>query len=218
MVETYQTEDEQVQAIKDWWKENGRAVIAGLVIGIGIIAGYRYWTKYQTTQSEQASIIYAQVVASTATANKEKAFEEGLNLITNYSGTPYAGLAALSLAKLALADADYATAATHLRWILDNDNDTGLQHVARLRLARVLAADNKPDLALSLLNEPDTTGFTTLYQEVRGDILLQQGKQAEAAAEYNKALADLNMNPQRRRILEMKYNDLAGAASEKIQP
>lgn len=217
-MERYQTEDEQVQAIKDWWKENGRAVIAGLIIGIGAIAGYRYWTQYQTSQSEQASMIYAQVVASTATADAEKAFAQGQNLISNYSGTPYAGLAALSLAKLAQTKADYVTAATHLRWILDNNADTGLQHVARLRLARVLVADNKPDLALSLLNETDTTGFTTLYQEARGDILLQLGKQAEAAAEYNKALADLDMNPQRRRILEMKYNDLAGTTREMEQP
>ena len=216
-METYQTEEQQVQAIKDWWKENGRSVIAGLIIGIGAIAGYRYWTHYQTSQAEQASLIYAEVIASAATANSERAFEQGQNLINNYSGTSYAGLTALSLAELALAKTDYTTAAMQLRWILDNSGDTGLQHVARLRLARVLAADNKPDLALSLLNQADTAGFTTLYQEARGDILQQQGKTTEAAAEYNKALADLEMNPQRRRILEMKANDLA-VSNQKAQP
>jgi predicted negative regulator of RcsB-dependent stress response len=217
MVETYQTEDEQVQAIKDWWKENGRSVIAGLIIGIAAIVGYRYWTNYQTSQSEQASMIYAQVIASAANANRETAFEQGQNLISNYSGTPYASLTALTLAKLALDKSDYPTAATQLRWVLDNSSDTGLQHVARLRLARVLAAENKPDLALSLLNESDTSGFTTLYQETRGDILVQQGKVAEAAVEYSKALEDLEMNPQRRRILEMKFNDLA-VTTQKVQP
>jgi predicted negative regulator of RcsB-dependent stress response len=217
MVETYQTEDEQVQAIKDWWKENGRSVIAGLIIGIAAIVGYRYWSHYQTTQSEQASMIYAQVIASAANADNEKAFEQGQNLITNYSGTPYASLTALSLSKLALNKSDYTTAAAQLRWVLDNSGDAGLQHVARLRLARVLAAENKPDLALSLLNESDTSGFTTLYQETRGDILLQQGKVEEAVAEYSKTLVDLEMNPQRRRILEMKLNDLA-VTTEKAQP
>ena len=216
-MEKYQTEEQQVQAIKDWWKANGRSVIAGLLIGFGAIGGYRYWTQYQTTQSEQASLIYVQVVASVANADSETAFQQGQNLITNYSGTPYAGLAALSLAKLALDKSDNTTAATQLRWILDNSSDAGLQHIARVRLARVLAADNKPDLALSLLNETDTSGFTTLYQEARGDILFQQGKTNEAAAEYNKALADLEMNPERRRILEMKYNDLV-ATSRKGQP
>lgn len=217
MVETYQTEDEQVQAIKQWWKENGRSVIAGLIIGIGAIVGYRYWTHYQTSQAEQASMIYAEVIASAANADNQTAFEQGQNLISNYSGTPYADLTALALAELALAKSDYATAATQLRWLLDNSGDAGLQHVARLRLARVLAADNKPDLALSLLNETDTTGFTTLYQEARGDILQQQGKTTEAAAEYNRALADIDMNPQRQRILEMKVNDLA-ATGQKAQP
>jgi len=216
-VDTYQTEDEQVQAIKDWWKENGRSVIAGLIIGIGAIVGYRYWTNYQTTQSEQASLIYAQVIASATSADNARAFEQGKSLISDYSGTPYAALSALTLSKLALDKTDYATAAAQLRWVIDNSSDDGLKHVARLRLARVLAAQDKPDLAISLLNEADTSGFTTLYQETRGDILLQQGKVAEAAVEYSKAMEDLEMNPQRRRILEMKFNDLA-VTTQKVKP
>lgn len=208
-METYQTEEEQVQAIKDWWKANGRAVIAGLVIGIGAIAGYRYWTNYQTSQSQQASLIYAQVIASAASADSSKAFEQGKSLISDYSRTPYAALTALTLSKLALDNADYATAAAQLRWIIDNSGDEGLTHVARLRLARVLAAQDKPDLAISLLNVSDTSGFTTLYQETRGDIFVQQGKSGEAVVEYQKALQDVEMNPQRRRTLEMKMNDLA---------
>ena len=212
-METYQTEEEQVQAIKDWWKENSRAIIAGLIIGIGSIAGYRYWTNYQTTQSEQASLIYAQVIVSAANADSSKAFEQGKSLISDYSGTPYAALSALTLSKLALDKSDYPTAAAQLRWVIDNSGDDGLKHVARLRLARVLAAQDKPDLAISLLNEADTSGFTTLYQEVRGDIFVQLGKTAEAINEYRKALQDLEMNPQRRRTLEMKMNDLAVAAT-----
>lgn len=212
-MDTYQTEDEQVQAIKDWWKENGRAVIAGLIIGIGVIAGYRYWTNYQVTHSEQASLIYAQVIASAANADSTKAFEQGKSLISDYSGTPYATLTALTLSKLAMDKADYTTAAAQLYWVIDNSSDDGLKHVARLRLARVLAAQDKPDLAISLLNEADTSGFTSLYQETRGDILVQQGKTAEATAEYRKALEDLEMNPQWRRTLEMKMNDLAVATS-----
>jgi predicted negative regulator of RcsB-dependent stress response len=217
MVETYRTEEEQVQAIKDWWKTNGRAVIAGLIIGIGAIAGYRYWTNYQTSQSQQASLIYAQVITSAASADSAKAFEQGKSLISNYSGTPYAALTALTLSKLALDKTDYATAAAQLRWVLDNSGDAGLKHIARLRLARVLAAQDKPDLAVSLLNESDTSGFTTLYQETRGDIFVQQGKTSEAVAEYRKALDDVEMNPQRRRTLEMKMNDLA-VATTREQP
>jgi len=216
-VDTYQTEEEQVQAIKDWWKENSRAIIAGLIIGIGSITGYRYWTNYQTTQSEQASLIYAQVIVSAANADSSKAFEQGKSLISDYSGTPYAALSALTLSKLALDKSDYPTAAAQLRWVIDNSGDDGLKHVARLRLARVLAAQDKLDLAISLLNEVDTSGFTTLYQETRGDIFVQQGKTVEARNEYRKALEDLEMNPQRRRTLEMKMNDLA-VATTREQP
>ena len=216
-MDTYQSEDEQVQAIKDWWKENGRAVIAGLIIGIGAIGGYRYWTNYQATQSEQASLMYAQVMTSAANADSVKAFEQGKSLISDYSGTPYAALTALALSKLAMDDGDYTTAAAQLRWVIDHSHDDGLKHLARLRLARVLAAEDKPDLAISLLTETDTNGFTTLYQETRGDILVQQGKTTEARVEYRKALEDLEMNPQRRRTLEMKMNDLA-VATNREQP
>ena len=216
-MDTYQSEDEQVQAIKDWWKENGRAVIAGLIIGIGAIGGYRYWTNYQATQSEQASLMYAQVMTSAANADSVKAFEQGKSLISDYSGTPYAALTALALSKLAMDDGDYTTAAAQLRWVIDHSHDDGLKHLARLRLARVLAAEDKPDLAISLLTETDTNGFTTLYQETRGDILVQQGKTTEAKEEYRKALEDLEMNPQRRRTLEMKMNDLA-VATNREQP
>jgi predicted negative regulator of RcsB-dependent stress response len=117
------------------------------------------------------------------------------------------------MSKLAMDKSDYTTAAAQLHWVIDNSSDDGLKHVARLRLARVLAAQDKPDLALSLLNEADTSGFTTLYHDTRGDILVQQGKTAEATAEYRKALEDLEMNPQWRRTLEMKMNDLAVATS-----
>ena len=216
-MDTYQTEDEQVQAIKDWWKENGRSVIAGLIIGIGVIAGYRYWTEYKVTHSEQASLLYAQVIASAANADSTKAFEQGKSLISDYSRTPYAALTALTLSKLAMDKTDYTTAAAQLHWIIDNSSDDGMRHVARLRLARVLAAQDKPDLAISLLHEADPSGFVTLYQEIRGDILVQQGKTAEARDEYRKALEDLEMNPQRRRTLEMKMNDLA-IATTKEQP
>lgn len=123
----------------------------------------------------------------------------------------------MTLSKLALDNADYATAAAQLRWIIDNSGDEGLTHVARLRLARVLAAQDKPDLAISLLNVSDTSGFTTLYQETRGDIFVQQGKSGEAVVEYQKALQDVEMNPQRRRTLEMKMNDLA-VATTREQP
>jgi len=209
-VETYRGEDEQVQALKDWWKENGRAVIAGLVIGIAVIAGYRYWQTYQKTQSREASLLYAEVIAKAA-SQPEQAFNAGRKIIDDYGRTPYATLTAFTLARLAVDKPDYETARVQLRWALDHTRDDGFRHVARLRLARVLAAQAKPQQALELLQGQAAPGFDSLYRETRGDILAQQGKAAAAAEQYRLALGDHGLDPEHRRVLEMKLNDLAGA-------
>ncbi len=212
-METYRGEDEQVQALKDWWKENGRAVIAGLAIGIAVIAGYRYWQGYQKTQAEEASLLYAEVIA-TAAGQPEQAFASGRKIIDNYGRTPYAILTAFTLARLAVDKSDYETARVQLRWALDNARDDGFRHVARLRLARVLAAQARPQQALELLQDQAAPGFDTLYRETRGDILVQQGKAAAAAEQYRLALGDHELDPEHRRVLEMKLNDLAGATGQ----
>ncbi len=204
----YQSEEEQIQAIKDWWKENGRAVIAGLLIGVGAIGGYRYWSSYQKTQAEQASLVYARVIAAAASENSEEAFGPGQQIIDQYPGTSYAALAALTLARLAVEKQDYASAAAQLQWVIDNSDNDGFRQIARLRLARVLATQDKTDEAIAILKQSETGGFKTLVNETRGDILVKSGKLAEAVGEYRKALMDLNMNPQRRKLLEMKINDI----------
>jgi len=205
-----ETEDEQIQAIKDWWKNNGRAIIAGLTIGIAAIGGYRFWDNYRTTQAEQASLIYAEVVALSAEEKSyDQAFSQGKQIIENFSGTPYATLTALKLASLAAQKKDYSTARVQLEWVIDHRGGEGFKQVARLRLARVLVAQDKADEALNVLKATAEPGFTTLFNEARGDILVQQGKGKAAADEYRKALTKLEMNPQRRQLLEMKLNDLA---------
>jgi predicted negative regulator of RcsB-dependent stress response len=205
---TYQNEEEQVQALKDWVKENGRAVIAGLVIGVALIGGYRYWNNWQKTQSEQASLLYVQVMTAVVSNDQKQAATVGQQMIENYSGTPYAALSAMLLAGLATQQQDYPAAVARLQWVLDNSSDEGFQHVARLRLARVLVAEGKLDEALALLNKPEVAGFASLNFELRGDVLAQQNKAEAAATAYRKALADLKMDAQRRKLLEMKLNSL----------
>lgn len=208
-METYQTEEEQIQAIKDWWKENGRSVIAGLVIGIAAIAGYRYWGVYVQQQSEKASVLYANVLNAATAKNNETAFTSGKDIIEKYASTPYAPLTALTLAKLAVNKGDFATAEAQLQWVVDNASDEGIQQLARIRLSRVLFAQNKSEEALAVIANKSVSGFDTLLNELRGDIYLKQGKKSEAAAEFRKALLDFSLTPQRRQLIQMKLDDLA---------
>ncbi len=215
-METYQTEEEQVQALKDWWKENARSVIAGLVFGVLAIGGYRYWDNYQHSQSAQASVVFAEIIAAADSNNSDKAYELGKQMLDAYGGTPYASLSALMLAKVAADKDDYDSARAQLQWVLDNSSNDGFKLLARLRMARVLATQDKTSEALSLLDARDNAGFASLYDEARGDIYVQQGKTSEAADAYRKALLAADLQPQRRQFLQMKLDDLAVQDSEAV--
>ena len=214
MAETYQTEEEQVQAIKDWWKENGKAVIAGLLIGLGAIGGWRWWVDHQKTRSEQASLIYAQVIDAVSRGAVDAATNEGQKIIEQYAGTPYATLTALLLARTAAEKGDMAAAAVRLQWVIDQGVDDGFRTLARLRLARVRLQQAQPEAALALLGEAAEPGFEALFRDVRGDAYRAQQKPALAAAEYRKALLDGKLNRQLRAQIEMKLNEVAAAAGD----
>ena len=104
-MEIHQTEEEQVEAIKKWWRENGTSVVVGVVLGIAAIFGVRYWFDYQKTQSQQASALYASVLESLA-SDKKNTEALGSEMAKNFSSTPYASLTALNLAKLKVDDKD----------------------------------------------------------------------------------------------------------------
>ena len=214
MAETYQTEEEQVQAIKDWWKANGKAIIAGLIIGLGGIGGWRWWTDHQKTQSEQASLIYAQVIDAAARGNVARVTTEGQKILEQYAGTPYATLTALLLARAAVEKQDDEAAVAHLQWVIDRGADEGFRHLARLRLARVRLQQDQPAAALALLGTGSVPGFDALYSDVRGDAYRAQQKPALAAAEYRKALLDGGLNRELRSRIEMKLNEVATAVGD----
>jgi len=216
MVEPYQTEEEQVQAIKDWWKENGKAVIAGLLIGLGAIGGWRWWVDHQKTQSEQASLIYARVIDAVGRGEVKQATAAGQQIIEKYAGTPYATLAALLLARTAVDQGDDAAAAARLQWVINNGVDDGLRTLARLRLARVRLEQGQPEAALSLLGKKAEPGFASLFSELRGDAHRALNKPALAAAEYRKALLDGKLNGELRRQIEMKLNEVAAAKGDGV--
>ena len=206
-MEIHRTEEEQVEAIKDWWKENGTSIVVGVTLGIAAIFGVRYWFDYQKAQSQQASALYAEVLASLA-SDKQKSESLASDMAANYSSTPYASLTALSLAKIKAEDKDYQGAQTYLQWVLDNGTDEGFQHVARIRLARLLIEDNKLDKAESLIKAISAAGFNSEYAELRGDIFLSRKELTQAAENYRLALVGLQPSSQRNQLLQMKIDDL----------
>ncbi len=203
---THIHEQEQVEALKRWWKENGTSVIAGIALGVAGIFGWNAWQNYQNTRSEQASDLYLQLVSALEQGRYELA--EGLTkrLTQDFDRTTYADFARLLLAKAALDQGRPEAAKPWLDAILTNSRDEDLKHIARLRLASVLLALAKPDEGLALLTAAevgDPGRFAGQYEEVKGDLYLalRQFKAAEAA--YRKAVA-LGRD---HLYLKMKLND-----------
>lgn len=203
-MDVYSTEEEQVQAIKHWWKENIVSIIIGITIGLLVIVGYRYWSDFTKDQSQQASLIYEEILNATA-ADKIAKTEK---LKTDFSATPYASLAVLLLVKDNVNANKLEQAAIQLKWILENGNDDAIKHITQQRLARLYLAQNNITAAEALIKGVKATGFSPAYDEIRGDINLAKKMPVQARENYRLALAAISQGDQRYSIIKMKLDDL----------
>ncbi len=204
-------DEAQMEQLRRWWRENWMALAGGLVLGLGGIFGWEAWQNAQTSKAEQASQIFEDLKKAN-TGNPEQADKLGKTLMQDFSATPYAAQAALLLAQKSAEAKDWATAEERLNWVIRHADDPGLQKLARLRLARALWQQDKPQDALAQLDVQDDDAFASLYQELRGDILLSQKDRDAARKAYEKAL-ELGPAPVSRELLQRKLDDLAGTPS-----
>ncbi len=207
-MDVYKTEEEQVEAIKKWWQENGKSIIAGVVIGITAIFGWRAYDSHTAVQAEQASVLYEQMLVAARTNDEENALVYANRIFDDYKSSTYAVFASLMLAKVAAEAGELEEAETHLRWVMGNSSQAEFKHIARLRLARVLIANDKLELATETLNISKPGDFVARYDELRGDIYAKQGKSDEAIKAYEKSLANSKGSGDAQSLLQMKLNDL----------
>ncbi len=210
-MEGYASEDEQVERIKKWWQENGKALIVGLALGLGGLIGYRYWQDYKIQQSEAASTTYEAFLNVVAGGNNTEAIHAGEALIHAYPNSIYANLTALLLARQAVETGDLAAAEQRLRTLLDTSKEGPLRDVARVRLARVLLAQDNADGAWSLVEALADGHEHDRFPELKGDILSAQGKTEEARVMYLAALAEARDVGVETNIIELKLASVNGA-------
>lgn len=203
------SDDEQVEALKRWWQENGRSIVAGVVIAVVAVVGWQQWNAYQRTQAEAASSEYQAFLEQIQAEDAgEGAVQRGEALLAEYPGTPYAPLTAFWLAQYHVQQDQLDAAAERLQWALDHAGSDPIRHLARLRLAQVRLGQDDLQGALALLSPVPDGAFAASYEELRGDVLAAQGEAEDAAAAYRRALADQDLPGQRRGIIEIKLNDL----------
>jgi predicted negative regulator of RcsB-dependent stress response len=207
-LDAYTTETEQIEKIKKWWQENGKAIIFGLILGLGGLFGYRYWESARIAEGQAASINYEHLLAIASAGASDEATEAGEAIINGYPKSTYARLSALVLAKLAVDVRQLDEAKTRLKWVVDNSADGKLKPVALSRLAQVHLAEGDSDAAAAAIAAIDSA-FDDQFLETRGDVLLAQGETAAARAMYSAALDDAQRRGSNGESLQMKIDNIA---------
>ncbi|KHJ50839.1 YfgM family protein [Halomonas sp. C22] len=207
------SEEEQLDVVKRWWKENGTSLIAGAVLAAAGVFGWNAWQNYQEGQSEAASARYQQLVTITAANSLEDdqlaAARELIGELTDqYGRTLYAELAQLLEARLAVQEGDLAAAKAALESVADGSSRRYVQSLAWLRLARIEIAEGNPEAALALLDQPITDTLAAQQANVRGDAHLALGQPEQAREAWQAALEIAQTQNQPLYGVQFKLDDI----------
>jgi predicted negative regulator of RcsB-dependent stress response len=203
-------EQEQIDELKAWWKQHGGLVIVVLAAVVVAAAGTAGWQWYKRSQSEQASQLYGTLEKAVRANDLKQIRAYSAQLKDKYGGTAYGPMAALAAAKASYEGGDAKGAAADLQWTIDNARDEDVTAAARVRLAGVLLDEKKYDEALKLLDSAHPESFTGLFADMRGDVLVAEGKPVEAKAAYKLALEKLPAEGNYRAIVQVKLDGLGG--------
>ena len=200
-MDIHSTEEEQAEAIKRFFRENGLSLALGVIVGLGGLYGWKAYNQNQITTAEQASDSYTKLVEGDDVLSSADAF------ISENKDTNYAALAAFVAAKDAVEAQKLDVASEKLNWIVSNVDNAELKAIAITRLARIQIAQTNFDDALSTLNAPLPEAFNANVAELKGDIYAQQGNKEQARTAYQAAVdaGGLTGNP----LLQVKLDDLA---------
>lgn len=208
-MEIYDSEEEQVAALKRWWKENGTSVVTGAVIGIALIAGWNFWQSYSKDKSEQASALYSELLENIGDDSKKESIEKISNRISQqYGSTAYATFSALLLAKNKVDQGDLDSAKEILEKQMAESGSVELKNIARIRLIKLLHATNENEKGLQLIAEVDQAsvqGFAASYDELKGDLYVALDRLGEARTAYQSALRAGKNSP----LLQFKLDDIS---------
>ena len=204
----YKTEEEQVEDIKRWWEKNGKFVI---ILGIVVVAstiGFKTWNDFKLSTASKASAQYDLMMEELTAGKTDSVVQRGGDIVKKNPDLSYAVLSAMTIAKVHVEKGEYDQAATQLNWALLNTKDEKIQHIARIRLAKVLSAQEKFSEALTYANHPQQDGFSSQYLIVKGDIYYKKGELGSAKTAYQAAIADSNISPQLKSFIQIKLDDM----------
>ena len=203
-------EQEKIDALKGWWQQNRVTLVGAVVTALVVYAGINGWKNWKGRQAEQAAEQYVTFQKAAAAGDPAKVDAAARVIEEASPSSPYAARAALAAAQALAGAGKVAESRAEYEWVIAHAAEVQLQSIARIRLAGVLADAQKYPDALTTLDGGVDPAFAALAGDRRGDILLAQGKPAEARAAYRGALAGAEQNNPLRQILQAKVDALGG--------
>lgn len=224
-MEPYLSEQEQIEAIKSWWRRYGISVLVAVLVAVAGYWGWQLWQDRQEQSRAGAAALYQSMEQAFLLAQKSPQEQReqqiatfrhlGEQLKNDYPTYGYARFAAWLLARQAVESSDYQAAEKEYEWVLAHlsngrfkGEDSNSGAISRLRLARLKLAQEQPDAALELLNLVTDSAFQLQQSEIKGDVLMAKGDLAGAVDAYEQALAATAMDDPLRQLTEMKLEDV----------
>ncbi|WP_288476848.1 YfgM family protein [uncultured Pantoea sp.] len=205
-MEVYSNENEQTEALRNFFANNGKALAIGVVIGIAALGGWRYWSSHQDDTAKTVSAEYQQLTTAMQAGKPETL--EAVNRFASENSNTYGALAAMDLAKQYVDAGQLDKAATLLQNGLKDTKDANLQAVINLRLARIQLQQNQADAALKTLDGVKGDGWTAIVADIRGEALLTKGDKQGARDAWSKGV-ESDASPALKQMMQMKMNNLS---------
>lgn len=187
-MELEQSDQEQVEVLQQWWRDNWLSLLGGLVVGLGGILGWQYYGEYKADQAANASNQYEAIKTQLSTEKLTEAQATLGDLQAAHAKSPYIAQAQLAIAQFQAEADEWAAAATSLQQVSSSTKDPAILGLAKLRLARAQWAQGQADAAMSTLGAAESGAYAGLYAELKGDIALSSGDKDAAREHWQAAL------------------------------
>ncbi len=211
-------EQEQLDALKAFWNKYGNLITWVLILVLGAFAAWNGWQYWQRDQGLKAGAMFDELERAALAGDADKAGRVFADLKERFPATAYAQQGGLLAAKVQFDKGQADKAQASLAWVADKAPDDELRTAARLRLAALLSEAKKHDEALKTLDAATAAGFEALVADRRGDVLVAQGKPAEARAAYQAAYKAMGDKTDYRRLIDAKLTALGAAPDAAATP
>ncbi len=208
----YETEEEQVEAIKSWWKKNGTSLLTSILIFVVIFSGWRYWDNYNRVQATNASSLFEVMQLNMQQGTFGEVSREALKLMQEQPESPYAAAAAMLMAKYSLSKGETEEAQQHLQWVNDHAQDATLKRTAMMRLARVLADQKQYDQAQMVLDQISSQQLLPVekghFDYLLGLLALAQNDMSKAAEAFTNVVDNIDASKTLKGLAQIQLDDL----------